>query len=125
MYERSPDSSEAYNFVYRNDNQGFGSVDTGFFMYFKEGDLGFQDYSFANPLPNRTVDLDFSNINDIDVWVQKINTNGVPTEKWEAVPGLFGQNTIYNSLALNTRNIFAVNSKNNDQVSVLLSLIHI
>ena len=121
LYERSPDSSESYNFVYRNDNQGFGSVDTGFFMYFKEGDLGFQDYSFANPLPNRTVDLDFSNINDIDVWVQKINTNGVPTEKWEAVPGLFGQNTIYNSLALNTRNIFAVNSKNNDQVSVLFS----
>ena len=121
LYERSPDTSEAYNFIYRNDNQGFGSVDTGFFMYFKEGDLGFQDYTFSNPLPNRTIDLEFTNINDIDVWVQKINTNGVPTEKWEAVPGLFGQNTIYNSLALNTRNIFAVNSKNNDQVSVLFS----
>ena len=48
LYERSPDTSEAYNFIYRNDNQGFGSVDTGFFMYFKEGDLGFQDYTFSN-----------------------------------------------------------------------------
>ena len=94
----SPDTSQAYNFIYRNDNQGFNSVDTGFFMYFKEGDLGFQDYSFDNPIPNRMVNLNFANINDMDVWVQKVNTNGVPTEKWESVPGLFGQNTIYNMI---------------------------
>lgn len=121
LYEMSPDTSQAYNFIYRNDNQGFNSLDTGFFMYFKEGDLGFQDYSFDNPIPNRTVNLNFANINDMDVWVQKVNTNGVPTEKWEAVPGLFGQNTIYNSLALNTRNIYAVQSRNNDQATVLFS----
>lgn len=121
LYERAPDTSEAYNFVYRNDNQGFSSGDTGFFMYFKEGELGFQDYTFTNPLPNRTVDLELTNINDLDVWVQKINSNGVPTEKWEAVPGLFGQNTIYNSLALNTRDIFSIQSRNNDQISILFS----
>ncbi len=121
LYERSPDTSEAFNFIYRNDNQGFNSIDTGFFMYFKEGKLSFQDYTFSNPLPNRAVDLDFTNINDLDIWVQKVNTNGVPTEKWESVPGLFGQNTIYNSLALNTRNIYAVQSRNGDQASVLFS----
>tara|TARA_Y100000590_G_scaffold356693_1_gene411055 strand:- start:17248 stop:20724 length:3477 start_codon:yes stop_codon:yes gene_type:complete len=121
LYETAPDMTEAFNFIYRNDNQGFNSVDTGFFMYFKEGELGFQDYTFSNPLPNRVVDIDVADVNDTDVWVQKINTNGVPTEKWQSVPGLFGQNTIYNSLALNTRNIYAVQSRNSDQVSVLFS----
>ena len=27
LYEMSPDTSQAYNFIYRNDNQGFNSLD--------------------------------------------------------------------------------------------------
>jgi len=69
FYERAPDANEAFNLIYRNDNQGFGSVNTGFFVYFKEGTLQYQDHEFVNPLPNRQVDIDISDVNDIDVWV--------------------------------------------------------
>ena len=121
FYERAPDSSEAFNLIYRNDNQGFNSVNTGFFVYFKEGTLQYQDHEFVNPLPNRQVDIDVSDINDTDVWVQKVGTMGTPLEKWTSVPALNGQNTIYNSLALATRNIYTVNSRNNDNITVQFS----
>jgi len=71
LYEKSPDSSESYNLLYRNDNQGFGSTDTGFFVYFKEGELQHQDYQFSTPVPNRNTNVDVTNINDTDVFVQK------------------------------------------------------
>jgi len=121
LYEKSPDSSESYNLLYRNDNQGFGSTDTGFFVYFKEGELQHQDYQFSTPVPNRNTNVDVTNINDTDVFVQKITSSGTPIEKWTKVPNLFGQNTIYNSLNLNTRNIFNVESRVDDQITVQFS----
>ena len=119
--EKSPDQTDAYNIIYRNDNLGFGSVNTGMFMYFKEGELKYEDYSFTQPIPNRTIDIEQDNINDIDVFVQKVGTTGIPLEKWSSVPSLFGQNTIYNSLALNNRTVYNVLSKNNDQIQLVFS----
>ena len=107
--------------IYRNDNQGFSSPNTGFFVYFKEGQLRYEDRSFAQPVPNRVINIDENDINDTDVFVQKVDTTGLPLEKWKKVPSLFGQNTIYNSLALADRNIYGVQSRNNDQVSVVFS----
>lgn len=121
LYEKSPDASEPFNLIYRNDNQGFGSTDTGFFVYFKEGELQYQDYNFSSPVPNRITNIDVTNINDTDVFVQKVTSAGAPIEKWIKVPNLFGQNTIYNSLNLNTRNIFNVESRVDDQIAVQFS----
>ena len=121
FYEKDPDQSEPYNLIYKNDNQGFSSNNTGFFAYFKEGELGYEDVTFETPAPNRTVDISLSNINDLDVFVQKVSTSGGVLEKWKKVPSLFGQNTIYNSLALTDTKIFSVQSRNNDQVTVNFS----
>ena len=107
--------------MYRNNNQGFGSSDTGFFVYFKEGELEYQDAFYSTPVPNRVLSVDKTNINDLDVWVQKVNTTGVPLEKWNKVPSLFGQNTIYNSIALSQRNIFNVQTENSDKIKVLFA----
>jgi hypothetical protein len=121
LEERSPDQTDAFTIIYRNNNQGFGSVDTGFFVYFKEGELEYQDQYYNDPIPNRVLSVDKTNINDLDVWVQKVSSGGVPIEKWKKVPSLFGQNTIYNSLALSERNIFNVQSENNDKIKVLFA----
>ena len=55
---------------------------------------------YSSPAPNRVLSVDKTNVNDLDVWVQKVTGTGVPLEKWNKVPSLFGQNTIYNSIAL-------------------------
>ena len=119
--EMSPDRNIPYNMIYRNDSQGFASPNTGFFVYFKEGQLKYEDRSFAQPVPNRTVDIDENDINDTDIFVQKVDGTGSALEKWKKVPSLFGQNTIYNSLALADRNIYSVQSRNNDQISIAFS----
>ena len=39
VYEIPPGNSTTFNIVYRNDKLGYGSPNTGFFMYFKQGTL--------------------------------------------------------------------------------------
>jgi len=121
FYEKDPDQAEPYNLIYKNDNQGFSSINNGFFAYFKEGEMNFEDYNFASPVPNRSIDLPLSNINELDVYVQKVSNSGVVLEKWKKVPSLFGQNTIYNSLAISDTNIFTVQSQNNDKATINFS----
>ena len=121
FFEKDPDQAEPYNLIYKNDNQGFSSINNGFFVYFKEGEMNFEDYNFSSPVPNRTIDLPLSNINELDVYVQKVSNTGVVLEKWKKVPSLFGQNTIYNSLAISDTNIFTVQSQNNDKATINFS----
>jgi hypothetical protein len=44
LYEIPPGPNGKFNIVYRNDKLGYGSPNTGFFMYFKQGSL--QTYNF-------------------------------------------------------------------------------
>ena len=121
FFEKDPDQTEPYNLIYKNDNQGFSSTNNGFFAYFKEGQMNFEDYNFASPVPNRSIDLPLSDINELDVYVQKVSNTGAVLEKWKKVPSLFGQNTIYNSLAISDTNIFTVQSQNNDKATINFS----
>ena len=41
--ERPPDINSAFNLIYRNDSLGMESDNTGFFLFFKQGTLTFQD----------------------------------------------------------------------------------
>ena len=98
--EASPDPLNAVGIIYKNDSKGFDSVNTGFFMYMKEGSLAYKDFNFDSPVTNRTQSIDIDDINDLDVWVQEIGSNGLTQAQWTKVPTLAGQNIIYNSLAL-------------------------
>jgi len=119
--EKAPDPLNAVGIIYKNDSKGFDSANTGFFMYMKEGSLAYQDFNFASPVVDRVQSIDIGDINDLDVWVQEINSNGLTQTQWTKVPTLAGQNIIYNSLALGTRTIFDVQSKTDDQIDIRFS----
>lgn len=119
IYERHPNPDDAKNILYLNDGSGNASPHTGFFLYFKQGSLDFENYNFDAPIENREVDIDVANVNEMDVWVQKINENGVAIKDWEKVPTI--ENIVYNSIDREIRDIFAVNTKNNDTVSIRFS----
>lgn len=121
IYERSPDPSNLFNLIYRNDSKGLNSKDTGFFMMFKQGTLNFQDYDFTSPVSNRTQDLDVINVNEDDVYLQEISTTGTVKSQWSRVPNLVGQTLNYNELGLETRDIFGVQNKNNSGISLVFS----
>ena len=116
--ESAPNPLNSFTVIYKNDGKGFASENTGFFMYMKEGGIEFQDYNFDQPVQDRTVDINVSDINNTDVWVQEISSIGLTQANWKKVPTLSGQSVIYNSLALSERNIFEVKTKLDDQISI-------
>lgn len=118
IFERDPDPANAFNFIYRNDSLGVSSSNTGFFLYFKQGNLINIDTNFEFPVPNRVFPIAMQNINQDDVYVQETDQNGLVISKWLKVPALAGENIIYNSIQHSERNIFDVISGANDTISI-------
>ncbi len=117
VYEQDPNPQRIFNLLYRNDNLGNNSESTGWFVFFKQGDIGELDFTLSDSLPNRTVSINVDNINNTDIWLFKLDTNSNPTEKWTQVPNVAGFNVIYNSSL--ERNIYQVNTRANDQIDIV------
>lgn len=117
IYEKDPVPSRTFNILYRNDNLGNGSKNTGWFVYFKQGDIATVDFTLNDSLPNRIINVNVDNINNTDVWLYKIDNDGNALEKWSEVPNVNGYNVIYNASA--NRKIFQINSRSNDQIDLV------
>lgn len=118
IFERDPDPANAFNFIYRNDSLGVSSSNTGFFLFFKQGNLINVDTNFDFPVPNRLFPIDIQNINQDDVYVQETDQTGNVINKWVKVPALAGENIIYNSIHNSQRNIYDVITGANDTITV-------
>jgi len=94
IFERDPDPANPFNFIYRNDSLGVSSDNTGFFLYFKQGNLFNIDTNFEFAVPNRVFPIDIQNINQDDVYVQETDQAGNVLSKWIKVPALAGENII-------------------------------
>jgi hypothetical protein len=114
--EQIPNPTNPFNIAYMNDGMGNSSANTGFFMYFKQGSLQNQAYYLANPIANTTIDIDINNINQTDVWVQSVDTNGNITTNWTQIPVMITDNITYNSVAPSIRTIYQVVTEDNDQI---------
>ena len=121
IYEEPPAVGNRMAFIYRNDGKGNGSPNTGFFMHFRQGILNQGTFTINQPSTNEIVNIDAININDDDVWLYKLDSQGLESEYWAKIPALEGNNTIYNSLKKNIRNIYSVITRDNDQVSLNFS----
>ena len=117
VYETSPTPSGLFNILYRNDNKGNGSNDTGYFFYFKQGELKKLDFNIADSLPNRIVNVNFNNINNTDVWLSKLTASGNVDTEWTQVPAVNGVNVIFNSET--DRNLYSVSTRANDQIDLV------
>lgn len=121
IYEESPIPGTQLGFVYKNDGKGAGSPTTGFFLLCKQGSLELADFTISQPTTNEKVAVDAANINNDDVWLYSLNSNGSQGEEWTQVSNLTGNNIAYNSLSKNIRNIYSVISKADDKVEVQFS----
>lgn len=118
FFERSPNPADNFHVIYRNDGEGLGSANTGFFLMFKQGTLERQDDRYDLPVRNRTSDINVNNVNEDDVYVQEIDQDGNVLEQWTKVPTLVGTNVIFNSLNNSLRTIFNVIPRLNDQITL-------
>jgi hypothetical protein len=117
IYENSPQPNTSFNLLYRNDNLGNGSNNTGFFLYFKQGELRSADVNFEESIPNRIYNLNINNINNTDVWVYSLDSNGNLDTLWTQVPSVGNTNVIYNKGT--TKTIYQVNTRAGDQVDLV------
>lgn len=118
LYEDSPAPAKTFSLIYKNDNQGSGSANTGFFAHFKQGTLNMAQFSLDAPVPNEIVGVNTPGINDSDVWLWQLDKNGNFSTLWTPVPSLIGNNVVYNSLSQSLRSIYAVSTRDNDQIDL-------
>lgn len=121
IYEETPKIGNRLGFVYRDDGRGASSRGSGFFLNFTQGTLNTGTFTISQPSKNESVDIDSTNINDSDVWLYRLDQNGLEAEEWTKVPSFEGNNVIYNSLNKNVRNIYGVVTRASDAVSLAFS----
>lgn len=117
IYEASPRPNLPFNVLYRNDNLGNSSTNTGFFLYFKQGELRSLDINFQESLPNRVYNLNENGINNSDIWLYSLDSNGNPDVLWERIPAVGITNVIYNKSA--NKNVYQVNTRAGDQIDLV------
>jgi hypothetical protein len=119
--EEAPLPGNSPAFLFRDDGQGAGSANTGFFMHFRQGKLETGNFAVSNPTPNQAVAVDAENINDSDVWLFSLNSAGFEDNEWTKIDAVEGNNVIYNSLFNKTRDVFAVTTRIGDRINLNFS----
>ena len=117
IYEATPTLNSPFNILYKNDNLGNGSVNTGFFLYFKQGELKSLDFDFAESIPNRVYGLNANNINNTDIWLFSVDAGGNLNTLWDQVPAVSNTNVIFNKST--NKNIYQVNTRAGDQIDLI------
>lgn len=110
IYEMPPKANGAFNILYRNDNLGYGSPNTGYFIYFKQGVLKSQTITLTQKISNQVVDVNVEGVNNDDTWLFKVDPVTNKLTEWIEVDNIFNN-------SLKEMNIFSVTSRFNDQIS--------
>lgn len=119
VYEDTPLPGNQFGIIFKNDNKGSGSANTGFFVHFRQGSMNAQNFSVTNPVPNELVGVNVSDINDTDVWLWGLSADGTKHQTmWSKVDATTGNNVIYNSLNKSVRDIYSVLSRDTDQIDL-------
>ena len=116
IYEPPPRPNGAFNMLFRNDQLGFSSANTGYFFLFKQGVLQNQDFNLADRVSNRTVDINIEGVNNEDVWLYQLDNTGSISQEWMMVPSVYG--AAAEQTAPGSRPLFSVSSRNNDQITL-------
>jgi hypothetical protein len=116
IIEPSPLPTGRFNVLFRNDELGFASANTGYFFLFKQGVLQNQDFNLPERVANRAVNINIEGVNNTDRWLYQLDNLGNIATEWTFVESVFG--AAIEQLAPGTRTIFSVTSRTNDQITL-------
>jgi hypothetical protein len=116
IYEPSPLPNGIFNVLFRNDQLGFASANTGYFFYFKQGVLQNQDFNLGERVANQTVNINIEGVNNEDRWLYQLDTVGNVQYEWQYVQSVYAAAT--EQLAPDQRKLFSVVSRTNDQITL-------
>ena len=116
LYEPSPVPNTSFNVLFRNDQLGFSSANTGYFFMFKQGTLQNTDFNLAERTSNRTVNINVEGVNNTDRWLFELTNLGNINREWQYVE------SVYTAAAEQTaalRPIYSTTSRSNDQITLV------
>jgi hypothetical protein len=116
VYEPSPRPNGIFNILFRNDQLGFSSANTGYFFLFKQGVLQNQDFNLADRVSNRQVNINIEGVNNEDRWLFQLDNIGSIANEWEYVESIYA--AAAEQTAPGLRKIFSTTSRTNDQISL-------
>ena len=116
VYEPPPLPNGQFNVLFRNDQLGYSSANTGFFFLFKQGVLQNQDFNLAERISNRAVNINIEGINNSDVWLYQLDNTGNISSYWKYVQSVYA--AAVEQLAPGTRDIYSIASRTNDQITL-------
>ena len=116
VYEPSPLPNGIFNLLFRNDQLGFASANTGYFFYFKQGVLQNQDFNLGERIANRTVNINIEGVNNQDRWLFQLDNVGNVQYEWQYVQSVYAAAS--EQLAPDQRKLFSVVSRTNDQITL-------
>jgi len=116
LYEPPPVPNTSFNVLFRNDQLGFSSANTGYFFMFKQGTLQNTDFNLAERTSNRTVNINVEGVNNTDRWLFELTNLGNINREWQYVE------SVYTAAAEQTvalRPIYSTTSRSNDQITLV------
>ena len=116
VYEPSPRPNGIFNMLFRNDQLGFSSANTGYFFLFKQGVLQNQDFNLADRVSNRAVNINIEGVNNDDRWLYQLDNVGSIASEWNFVESVYG--AAAEQTAPGLRKLFSVSSRTNDQITL-------
>jgi len=118
VYEIPPAPTNSFNMLYRNDKLGYGSPNTGFFFYFKQGSLTNFDFTLQNQISNQVIDIgNIQGVNNTDTWLYQVSQVNGTFGLWKKVDNIYAD--AYLQTESSVKQIYSVNSRFNDQVSYI------
>ena len=116
VYEPAPQPNTVFNVLFRNDQLGFQSANTGYFFLFKQGILQNQDFNLAERIANRTVDINIEGVNNEDRWLFQLDNVGTISREWQYVENVYTAAEQRNNIL---QPIYSVTSRTNDQITMV------
>ena len=116
IYEPSPRPNGQFNMLFRNDQLGYASANTGYFFYFKQGILQNQDFNLPERIANRAVNINIEGVNNQDRWLYQLDDVGNIATEWAYVESVY--TAAVEQLTPTLRSIFATTSRVNDQITL-------
>lgn len=133
IIERRPENNVNFTLLYGTDGIGDASETTGFFCFTKQGTLQKYFATFDGITPNITFDIDSTNVNETDVWVNGVDSvtrviKDDPPDfsfrvhegrsgEWRQVDLAHAQNIIFNTNP--NRNKYEVETRDENKVRII------